>query len=103
MAKEARDMNELQTLIAEGETDLLNAAKAGWAFVETKLAGLEGEVQADLLALLKELGVDIENGDTAESLVTDLLNLAESQGKTLVLNIETNVLTGLVAALVAGL
>lgn len=96
-------MDEIQTLIKEGENDLLAAAEAGWEFIKKALAGLENEVKSDLTKLLKELEVDVENGDSVESLVTDLLNLAESQGMQLVVEIETSVLTGLVSALLAAL
>lgn len=93
----------VKTLISEGETDLLAVAKSGWSAVESGLEALAPEVKSDLTALLKELEVDLEGGDSVDSLVTDLLNMAESSGKTLVLQVSSTVLSGLVAALIAAL
>lgn len=94
---------EITTLLAEGEADLLSAAKAGWAVVEGALTALEPQVKADLAALLQELEVDLEGGKSVDELVTALLNLAEAKAMPLVIQVGTDVLNGLVASLLAGL
>lgn len=94
---------EVQKLLSETETDVVAAAKSGWTVVVGVLEALAPEAKADLTAVLKELEVDVTAGDSVDSLVTDILNLAESMGKPLVLQIESSALSGLVAALLAAL
>lgn len=94
---------EVVSLLQEGEDDLIGAAKAGWQVVEDALEALEPELKADLTGLLKLLTTSIEGGRTVDELVTALLNLAEANGKTFVIELGTDVLNGLVAALLASL
>lgn len=95
--------NEVVTLLKEGETDVVAAFKAGATVVETALNALAPELKADLASLLTTLETDLEGGTSVDSLVTDLLNLAESKGMTFVVDLGTDVLNGLVAALLASL
>lgn len=94
---------EVKTLLAEGEADVVAVAKQGWTTIEATLSAMEPTLKADLQAVLKEVEVDVEGGDTVDSLVTDVLNVAESSGKSAVIGLGTNLLSGLVAMLIADL
>lgn len=94
---------EIKTLLADGAADVVAVAKQGWTTIETTLEAMAPELKADVQAVLKEVEVDIEGGDTVDSLVTDVLNVAESTGKTAVIGLGTNLLSGLVAMLIADL
>lgn len=94
-------MSDIATLLTEVETDVLAAAREGWNVVESALEALLPEVKADLGALLKEIEVDLMQGKSVDEMVTAMLNLAEAKGMALVIEISTDVLSGLAAALLA--
>lgn len=91
----------MTTLLANVETDLLSAAEAGWQEIKTGFAGLEATVKQDLQTLLSKLESDLSGGESVDEMVTALLNLAESMEMPLVLQVETWLLNGLVAGLMA--
>lgn len=79
------------------EGDILAVGKSAFSWLEGQLVDLGVEVLGDLKDLATAAIASAQAGDSTEQLVTKLLNLAESQGKSLILEIETDVLTAIVA------
>lgn len=87
----------MATFIQTVEGDLLDVASNALQFIENKLLGYGIEVLIDLKALIVEAIQDIEEGDTTDTIVTKVLNLAESQGKSLILEVGSDIIAALVS------
>jgi hypothetical protein len=74
------------------EGDLLDVASHAMQYVETKILGYGEEVLTDLRDLIDEALKDIKAGDSVDVIVTKVLNLAESRGKSLILEVGSDII-----------
>lgn len=79
------------------EGDLLDVASSAMQYVETKILGYGEEVLTDLKALISEALADIQAGDSVDVIVTKVLNLAESRSKSLIIEVGSDIIAGLVS------
>lgn len=79
------------------EGDILAVGKSAWTWLEGELVKLGTTILADLRDLAQEAINEAQAGDSTEVIVTKILNMAESRGMSLIVEIETDILAGIVA------